>query len=125
MTRTLCLICCWLHAGPLFASFEIKDPAAESIASLEAAEAKEAGKGAPGGDRICGDFSKDRSKQNDAYYSDLTWLIRSIGDSGAVDAASFDPDAMARWISDYCEQYPEHDLNRAAGAYVDHRADAG
>ena len=113
MTRTLCLVCCWLLSGPLFASFEIKDPAAESMASLEAAEAMGEDAGLPGSDRICGDFSKDRSKQNDAYYSDLTWLISSIGGSGAVDAASFDADAMARWITDYCEQYPEHDLNRA------------
>ncbi|MBT8057982.1 MAG: hypothetical protein KJO33_00220 [Gammaproteobacteria bacterium] len=114
MNRYTLMASIWLVSGPLPATFELKDPAAEAMAGLEAGEVLEDSEAAAGGARACSEFSRNRKKQNDAYFSDLTWLISAIGGAGS---SSFDPDAMTRWVADYCASHPERRLEEAAAAF--------
>ncbi len=117
MNRYTWMALIWLVSGPLPATFELNDPAAESMAGLEAAEALEDDEEAAEGDRACNDFSSNRRKQNDAYYSDLTWLVASLGSAASAAGAPLDPDEMTRWIADYCQRHPDHRLEQAAAAF--------
>jgi len=117
LTALLCLF-----AGLGHATFEIKDPAAEAMNDLEKAD------GAATinlENTACSEYASSREKSSDAYWSALTWLIEYMDAAGAGQSVDYDPDAMARWIDNYCREHPRHSLGNAAEAFVKSGPDSG
>jgi hypothetical protein len=113
LTALLCLL-----AGPGHATFELKDPAAEAMSELDK-DANEAD--IP----VCSNFINSRKNGSDAYWSALKWLIEYMDAAGAGQSVNYDPDAMARWIDNYCRENPGHSLGNAAEAFVKNTLDSG
>jgi hypothetical protein len=106
LTTLLCLF-----AGPGLATFELKDPAAEAMSELDK-DANEAD--IP----VCRSFVNSREKGSDAYWSALAWLVEYMDAADVGQSVDYDPDAMARWIDDYCNRNPGDSLGTAAEAFV-------
>jgi len=110
-----------MFAGLGHATFELRDPAAEAMNELE----QHAGEGGANstaviyaGNSACSDYVRGRKKRNDDYWSALKWLVEYMNAASAGQSVDYDPDAMARWIDDYCQGNPGDSLNTAAEAFV-------
>ena len=110
LTALLCLFASLGHA-----TFEIKDPAAEAMDDLEKADGTAT---INMENSACSEYASGREKSSDAYWSALKWLIEYMGAAGAGQSVDYDPDAMARWIDNYCRENPGHNLGTAAEAFV-------
>lgn len=92
-----------LLAGQAFATFEIKDPAAE-IYQQQADDAD-----GPTGKTLCIDFLRDAADETDDYGAKLAWMLRSF--DGVPEWVELEPA-----LRSYCIDHPKSSLKQAAEA---------
>lgn len=87
-----------LLAVPVFATFEIKDPAAEFYEKKPEDKAMDS--------KVCVDFLLDGVKNPQAYQAALAWVHKSYSDGGPAEET----------LRDHCVDNPKQSLGAAAEA---------
>lgn len=148
MKRFALIVILCLPAAQAQGTFELQDPAAQTMEELEN-EKKNAGQTAapeseevlvPGespnagavsttrniGGTSCSDFVFYRQAQSQWYWPSLYWLQGFVNGAdyrrsapASESAGRADPKTAADWVAGYCREHPTDRLARAAAAYLD------